>query len=249
MNCYVKLQFDPAIAKEHGVEEAIMLANIEFWCMTNKKNKQNFYEGKYWMYNSQETFSELFVFWTRRQIQRILKNLVGAGLVIEGNFNKVGYDKTKWYSVTAINEENTIVKENLIEPHGASEATIRCIRSDEVVQPIPDNKTDSKPIVLIESCAFDQFWEEYPKKELKVKARAIWNREKLDKYLQQILVFIESAKKTDRWKKGFIKQPTAFLNGRCWEDDLGAYGQAEMSAPPGIYKSKSGLKIPESIKV
>jgi hypothetical protein len=71
--------------------------------------------------------------------------------------------------------------------------------------------------------AFNQFWLEYPKKELKKKTLEIWNRKKLDSSLEVILDFISSAKNTDRWKKGFIKQPPVFLNGECWNDDLSSY--------------------------
>lgn len=73
------------------------------------------------------------------------------------------------------------------------------------------------------SDAFDQFWTAYPKKELKRRAREIWGRKGLDSKVAEILSFIASASLTDRWTKGYIKQPTAFLNGECWNDDLAAY--------------------------
>ena len=73
------------------------------------------------------------------------------------------------------------------------------------------------------SDAFDQFWTAYPKKELKRRAREIWGRKGLDSKVAEILSFIVSASLTDRWTKGYIKQPTAFLNGECWNDDLAAY--------------------------
>lgn len=71
--------------------------------------------------------------------------------------------------------------------------------------------------------AFNQFWNAYPKKELKKKSQEIWKRKKLDSSLGVILEFITAAQKTDRWKKGFIKQPPAFLNGECWNDDVSTY--------------------------
>lgn len=263
MECDIKLAFDPDVAKDVGVEEAIMLSNLKFWCTTNEKHNINFYEGKTWMYHTQESFVELFPFWTRRQIQRILKKLTKKGYIIEGNFNKVKYDQTKWYSIVPKNEQKTnllgekisskttmneMVRQN--EPYGSPERTIWEDRTNDMVQPIQDNKTDNnKKIVLIESSAFSKFWQEYPKKELKKKTLAIWKREKLDKHISSILVFIDRAKKTDRWEKGFIKQPPAFLNGQCWEDDLAAYGPSNKKNSPGVYKSKNGLKIEAPIKV
>src|SRR3990167_3968350 len=65
------------------------------------------------------------------------------------------------------------------------------------------------------SDAFDHFWTAYPKKELKRRAREIWGRKGLDSKVAEILSFIVSASLTDRWTKGYIKQPTAFLNGEC----------------------------------
>lgn len=71
--------------------------------------------------------------------------------------------------------------------------------------------------------SFSIFWNAYPKKELKKKAQEIWNRRKLGIYLQEILSFIEKAKQTDRWKKGYIKQPTVFLNNDAWTDDISGF--------------------------
>lgn len=74
-----------------------------------------------------------------------------------------------------------------------------------------------------DTSVFSLFWNKYPKKELKKKTQEIWKRKKLDSQLKEILAFIEKASATDRWKRGFIKQPPAFLNGECWNDDLKEY--------------------------
>lgn len=76
---------------------------------------------------------------------------------------------------------------------------------------------------------FNQFWLKYPKKELKKKTQEIWQRKKLDNHLKVILDFIGRAKNTDRWQKGYIKQPPAFLNGECWNDDLTAYNDKKQT--------------------
>ncbi|TSC64534.1 MAG: bacteriophage-like protein [Microgenomates group bacterium Gr01-1014_93] len=97
MKTYIKMQFDPNIAKKIGVEEAIMYSNIEFWCIKNEANGKNLHDGHHWTYNSQKAFEKLFPFWTRDQIRRIINNLKKNGLILEGSYNKVKYDKTKWY--------------------------------------------------------------------------------------------------------------------------------------------------------
>jgi DNA-binding PadR family transcriptional regulator len=52
------------------------------------------------MFNSVTSFKEQFSFWTESAIRRILKNLESEGYLETGRFNKYGYDKTKWYTVT-----------------------------------------------------------------------------------------------------------------------------------------------------
>jgi len=96
----IKMQFSPVIAKNIGVEEAIMYSNIEYWCAKNEANKKHFYDGSYWTYNTQEAFEELFPFWTRAQIRRILFKLEDKKYIKIGNYNKAKYDQTKWYSAT-----------------------------------------------------------------------------------------------------------------------------------------------------
>jgi len=71
--------------------------------------------------------------------------------------------------------------------------------------------------------SFDYFWELYPKKELKKKSREIWVRKNLESKKEMIMDFVVSAKSTDRWRKGYVKQPPTFLNGECWNDDLSSY--------------------------
>jgi hypothetical protein len=102
MQTKVKMQFDPVIAKEVGVEEAIMYSNIKYWVKINKVNERNFKDGYYWTFNSMRAFSELFTFWTEKQIKRILENLEKSGLIKIGSYNKTKYDRAKWY--TSINK-------------------------------------------------------------------------------------------------------------------------------------------------
>lgn len=102
----IKMNFDPNIAKAIGVEEAIMFSNIEFWVEKNKSNNKQFKNGRYWTYNSLNAFSELFPFWTKKQIRRILNNLKEKGYIETSIFNKYKYDRTFWYTVNDFDELN-----------------------------------------------------------------------------------------------------------------------------------------------
>ena len=91
--------FNTEIAKLYGIEEAILLENIYFWCKREKSNKK-IINGKPWTYNSVKAFNEIFDYMTPSKISRALKNLEEKGLIETGCFNKNTYDRTKWYCVT-----------------------------------------------------------------------------------------------------------------------------------------------------
>lgn len=91
--------FNVGFAQKFGINEAIMLNNIIFWTKTNKANDNNLYDGYYWTYNSAKAFKKLFPFWTERQIRYTLDSLEKQKVIKSGNYNKKGYDQTKWYAI------------------------------------------------------------------------------------------------------------------------------------------------------
>ena len=95
----MKYGFNVEIAQKLGVNEAIIIRNFQHWLQKNKANNANFYDGRYWTYNSIAAFCKIFPFWTEYQIRNILKKLTACGILIKGNFNKNPYDKTIWYSI------------------------------------------------------------------------------------------------------------------------------------------------------
>lgn len=131
----IKMNFDTDIAKEVGTDAAIIFSNIEFWVGTNKANKQNFFDGKYWMYNSTKAFSELFDYLSESQIKTCLSKLEKSNYIEYGNYNKSSYDRTKWYA---------IVDKSTISEISPMEQTEMSNGLDENRQTIPNNKTDNK---------------------------------------------------------------------------------------------------------
>lgn len=90
--------FDVDDAVKHGVEKAILLYNIKFWLEHNRANNTNFHDGKWWTFNSADAFATLFPYLNSKKISRLLKELENDGVILVGNYNKKGYDRTKWYS-------------------------------------------------------------------------------------------------------------------------------------------------------
>ena len=95
----MNFSFDGDFAKEHGVNEAIMYQYFSYWIAKNKANDKHFYDGYTWTYNSQKALTELFPFWNRAKIQRIISSLENQGLLIKGNYNQLSYDRTTWYAL------------------------------------------------------------------------------------------------------------------------------------------------------
>ena len=83
--------------------------------------------------------------------------------------------------------------------------------------------------------SFDLFWDKYPKKVKKKKARELWQKLRPDAALASvILAALERQKCSDRWQRDggqYIPDPTTWINGRRWEDELFP-AEPERPTPP-----------------
>lgn len=91
--------FNPGVAQEYGVNEAIFIYNLDYWICHNKANRTNFRNGRYWTYNSMKAYAELFPFWTVRQIRHIIETLRDKGVILTDKFNEESRDQTLWYTL------------------------------------------------------------------------------------------------------------------------------------------------------
>lgn len=91
--------FDEEVAKQYGVEEAVMIRSFQFWIDLNKANGRNLREGRTWTYNTYASLSEQFLFFNEDRIRRLIESLVKQGVILKtSKFNKLKYDKTNWYA-------------------------------------------------------------------------------------------------------------------------------------------------------
>lgn len=145
------MHFKTEIAKEIGVNNAIVFENFVYWIRKNKANNKHLYDGEYWTYNSLDAFTKLFDFWSTRQIRTILDNLRKSDYIKIGNYNKKGYDRTLWYTFTE--KGHGLVTKYYFIDLKASDNDI-CQKSqmdlskksngfDEKVTPIPNTITDT----------------------------------------------------------------------------------------------------------
>jgi|GEM_PF-2659648 hypothetical protein len=102
--------FNTDVAERYGLQEAILLDWIVFWLVENERNERNFYEGRCWVFSSAKALAEKFHYLTPNAIQKTIKKLEDAGIIISGNFNKNKFDRTKWYSIA--DEYRYLLKEH-----------------------------------------------------------------------------------------------------------------------------------------
>ena len=103
-------QFDAELAQIYGVDEAIMIWNLQYWIEHNRANGMHFHDGHYWTWNSVEAFTQIFTFWTRAQIRRILKSLEDKGVILTGNYNQDAFVRKTWYAFTCAFEQKHLSK-------------------------------------------------------------------------------------------------------------------------------------------
>lgn len=157
--------FNIEIAKKYGILEAILLQNIYFWTEKNKANKVHYYDNNYWTYNSNKAFAEMFPYVSEKQIRTALEKLRKEEILITGNYNKAGFDKTLWYAIT--NKGYLLLKGQIDLPHRAD-------GDDLQGKPIPDINTDNnicpsndEQEESLKELAdnFDKIWKIYPRKD------------------------------------------------------------------------------------
>ena len=81
---------------------------------------------------------------------------------------------------------------------------------------------------------FSTFWEAYPKKVQKKKAWALWCKLRPDAALVSVIMdALDKQKRSDRWRRDggrYIPDPTTWINGRRWEDELPEASDGRASA-------------------
>ncbi len=146
--------FNPFIAKKHGINEAIIVNSFIFWTRTNSSNDKNLHEDRYWCFGTPEYFSKFFPYFKPRLIKDIIKSCLDKDILIKGNFNKKGYDKTNWYSLSDSILTELNLDKTCLQPAPALIGRITSNGSDglrpmdrtDYVQPIPVTKTVTKAV-------------------------------------------------------------------------------------------------------
>jgi hypothetical protein len=89
-----------ALAVKYGTNESLFLTNLCFWIEKNKANRVNYHDRHYWVYNTMEAWAELFPYFSKDQIRRLINKMRDQKILLVGVYNRIHYDRTQWYSVS-----------------------------------------------------------------------------------------------------------------------------------------------------
>ena len=139
----MKHYFEVNVAKEVGVNAAIVYENIAFWVKHNANQGKNLREGVHWMYATQKELSEQFDYLSIKQVRTALEKLEEHEYIKTGSFNRHGYDRTTWYTITE-KAESICPKGEEHLPSEANDEPKKAIGFDLVGATIPYIKKDNK---------------------------------------------------------------------------------------------------------
>lgn len=212
----------------NSLDEAVILQQIHYWI----EKRQNYREGRYWVYNSMENWMQQFP-WikSRTTLTRYFNNLEKKGLLITGNYNKAGFDKTKWYTIdysTLSDFEQRLYRtcttsdQNLVNGMNRT-CTTNTIDYTEITSESTTNKQAnavSADADLSES--FNELWNLYPKKQGKkdafrhYKAWRKKSKDNTDDYLLRKLNEYKTYLAANQWLHPM--NGSTWFNGR-FDDD------------------------------
>lgn len=89
------LLIPPALAKEIGLHEAVILQQIHYWL----ERSNHFINGCLWIYNIYQAWQQQFPFLSLSAIRKAIARLEGLNLLKTERFDKQRWNQTKWYSI------------------------------------------------------------------------------------------------------------------------------------------------------
>ena len=138
------LQVLPSLARELGLNEAIMLQQMHYWLIKSSHE----FEGVKWFYKTLEDWQTEFPFWSTMTIRRTLTNLEKQTVIRIGNFNKKKFDKTIEYQCVnrrCVQNEQTM----------CSSCTDGCVQNEQTYTreytetTTENNVTEEKPLKVV----------------------------------------------------------------------------------------------------
>lgn len=213
--------FDIDVAKDVGVNAAVVFNNFAHWYKVNASNGNNYHDGKYWTFNKRSALQQIFPYMTEKQLRTAIDKLVENDLIEKGNYNEKQYDRTLWYTLT----EKGLSIAHIGRIHLPKKANPSALKGQPIpdINPVIETDTITSPADDGDKDGFAEFWELYPRKVAKSAAQKAWRSLRLgDSVKGQVLADLHR-RLAGEWSgkdKQYIPHPTTYLHQRRWEDEV-----------------------------
>lgn len=129
------------VSRQIGRSTAVVLQQIHYW-LTSEGTRGITYEGKKWVYNSQEDWAANIPSWSLSTIRRAIKKLEDLEIVKSAKFNKNKWDQTKAYTIDYDKLEAILKQKNWISPSVHNESS-NLFEMDELYKEAEITNTDN----------------------------------------------------------------------------------------------------------
>jgi hypothetical protein len=110
--------------------------------------------------------------------------------------------------------------------------------------PTPDLKEQEQKSSARQAERFADWWAVYPKKVKRKDAESLWARRKFDVIADQLIAdVLNRTANDDGWQRGYVPDPTTYLNQERWNDEVRAAPTARAGPPAAASPSKALLAM------
>lgn len=90
------IPFQPSLAKAFDVCGALLIQQIHYWSLENRNIRA---DGHSWVYNTHQQWADQLEIYSTVTVRKKMKELEFLGVIKVGTFNKIAYDRTRWYRI------------------------------------------------------------------------------------------------------------------------------------------------------
>lgn len=132
----------PGLAKQIGLNEAIVLQQIHYWT----REQRHVIDGFSWTYNTVEEWQKQFPFWSNATIRRVVDSLVDKGLILKRKLSENRFDATLWYAINpaALDERSEQIHLLKMSKSSAQSEQIRSAQNEQITSTETTTKTSTK---------------------------------------------------------------------------------------------------------
>lgn len=239
---YENHSFSVKLATDIGLESAIIIQHLFYWCKANSDNLDMIKDGHIWVYISRKKINSIYPYLKEGKIRGAIDRLKKEGYIKIANYNKLKIDKTNWYALTdkgyaLFDTSLDILTNGEIEypTIGENNQAIQAINNNDIKKEY--NKEDKKEYkekkkILFfspsdeEKEAFEKFRRKYPgqKRGLQTELDLLIKKHKDWKEIIPILsdaIDVENRKRKEAERaETFFPLPKnlqTYINNRSWE--------------------------------